>query len=58
LLDWDISGGARLVFGLQALIALAVAARIVVLNQRTVHRSLQPVRNDLARLTEVLEITD
>jgi len=58
LLNWGISRGAWLVFGLQALIALAVAAGIVVLNQWAVRRSLQPVRNDLARLIEALESAD
>jgi hypothetical protein len=58
LLTWGIAGGAWLVFGLQTLITLAVAAGIVVLNQWTVRRSLQPVRNDLARVIEALEITD
>jgi hypothetical protein len=58
LLDWGLSGGAWLVFGLQALFVLAVAAGIVVLNQWTVRRSLLPVRDDLARLIEALEIAD
>ncbi len=58
LLDWGINRGAWFVFGLQALIALAVAAGIVVLNQWAVRRSLQPVRDDLARLIEALETAD
>ena len=58
LLNWGIARGAWLVFGLQAFTALAVAAGIVVLNQWAVRRSLQPVRDDLARLIKALETAD
>ncbi len=58
LLNWGIARGAWLVFGLQSLFALAVAAGIVVLNQWAVRRGLLPVRDDLARLIEALETAD
>jgi len=58
LLHWGINRGAWLVFGLQALIVIAVAAGVVVLNQWAVRHSLQPVRDELARLIEALEIAD
>lgn len=58
LLNWGINGGAWLALGLQAIIGLAVAAGIVVLNRWAVRRGLQPVRDDLARLIEALEVTD
>jgi len=58
LFTWGIARGAWLVFALQSLFTLAVATGIVVLNQWAVRRGLQPVRDDLARLIEVLETTD
>jgi hypothetical protein len=58
LLAWGITSGAWLAFGLQAILTLAVAAGIVVLNQWTVRHSVQPVRDDLAQLIEALETPD
>jgi hypothetical protein len=58
LLAWGITSGAWLAFGLQAILTVAFAAGVVVLNQWTVRNSVQPVRDDLARLIEALETTD
>ena len=58
LFVWGITGGAWLVFGLQALFVLAVGTGIVLLNQWTVRQQLQPVRDDLLRLIEALESAD
>jgi hypothetical protein len=58
LLVWGITGGAWLVFGLQALLVLAVGVGVVLLNQWTVRQYLQPVRDDLVRLIEALESAD
>jgi hypothetical protein len=58
LLNWSVNRGASLAFGLQALIMFAIAAGIVGLNQYAVRRSLQPLRDDLARLIEALEGND
>ena len=55
LLTWGITRGEWLVFGLQALFALAVAAGIVALNRWAVRTSLVPVREDLCGLSAALE---
>jgi hypothetical protein len=55
LFHWGIARGAWLAFSLQSLIVLAVGAGVVALNHWAVRHSLQPVRDDLARLIEVLE---
>jgi hypothetical protein len=58
LFTWGMSGGAWHIFGVQAVITVAVAAGIVSVNRWAVQKSLQPVRDDLARLIEALEPDD
>ena len=58
LLTWGITGGAWHAFALQAILTLAVAAGIIALNLWAARTSLQPVRDELARLIEALEATD
>ena len=58
LFGWGLTRGTILAFAVHAVIVLAVCAGIVVLNQWAVRRSLQPVRDEVARLIERLEGAD
>jgi hypothetical protein len=58
LLVWGLSGGAGLAFGVQALLVVAIGMGVVLLNQWTVRKYMQPVRDDLARLIEALDSRD
>jgi hypothetical protein len=55
---WGQTGGDPLGFGIQAAIFLAIGAGVVYLNRYAVRCSLQPVRDELARLIEALESTN
>jgi hypothetical protein len=58
LLTWGITDGRWHAFGPQEVITLAVAAAIIALNHWAVRKSLQPVRDDLARLIDALDAAD
>ena len=55
LFGWGLAHGSMLAFALHTVIVLAVGAGIVLLNQYAVRRSLQPVRDEVARLIDSLE---
>jgi hypothetical protein len=57
LVGWGLTGGRRLFFSLLVLLDVAVAAQIIHLNRRAARRDLQPIREEVARLIEVLETT-
>jgi hypothetical protein len=58
LFGWGLTGGSPLAFGFHAVIILAIGAGIVRLNQWTVRRNLQPLRDEVVRLIENLERVD
>jgi hypothetical protein len=53
-----LTGGRWLVFSLLLLLDIAVAIQIIHLNRRAARRDLQPIREQVARLIEVLETTN
>jgi hypothetical protein len=58
LLNWGLAGGSGIIFGLNALLDVAVAAGIIFLNRQAVHHGLEPIRAEVARLVEALETTN
>jgi hypothetical protein len=57
LVSWGLSGGDRLVFSMMVLLTVSVAIVVVYLNKLAIKRELQPVREEVARLIEVLGTT-
>jgi hypothetical protein len=55
LFGWGLAGGRSVAFALHAVVVIAVATGIVLLNQWVVRRHLQPLRDNLARLIQSLE---
>jgi hypothetical protein len=55
LFTWGITGGSRPTFGLQVVFTIAVGVGIIALNRWAVRKSLQPIRDELARLIDALD---
>jgi hypothetical protein len=55
---WGLAGGLTPAFAVAALLTLAIAAGIVVLNHYAVRHAMEPVREQVVRLIETLEAGD